>query len=124
MHWHRYGYDWSAWPMVVLMILFWVALIVTAVLLVRAAAGRQPAAGPPHPAGPGMPGQPGADPQWLLAERFARGDIDEGEYRRRLAVLRGDPAPEPPPAPEPAPAPEPGHRPEPDPSGSAGGGAG
>ncbi|WP_398958481.1 SHOCT domain-containing protein [Streptomyces sp. GC420] len=30
----------------------------------------------------------------MLAERFARGDIDEEEYRRRLAVLRssGPPA--------------------------------
>ncbi len=27
------------------------------------------------------------DPQDVLAERFARGDIDEQEYRRRLAVL-------------------------------------
>lgn len=28
-----------------------------------------------------------AAPQQLLAERFARGDIDEDEYARRLAVL-------------------------------------
>ncbi|QJY48987.1 SHOCT domain-containing protein [Pseudonocardia broussonetiae] len=27
----------------------------------------------------------------VLAERFARGEIDEEEYRRRTAVLRGDP---------------------------------
>ncbi|MFZ4247511.1 SHOCT domain-containing protein [Streptomyces griseoincarnatus] len=26
----------------------------------------------------------------VLAERFARGEIDEDEYRRRAAVLRGD----------------------------------
>lgn len=26
----------------------------------------------------------------VLAERFARGEIDEEEYRRRAAVLRGD----------------------------------
>jgi hypothetical protein len=29
-------------------------------------------------------------PERLLAERFARGEIDEEEYRRRLAVLRGN----------------------------------
>ncbi|WP_391858311.1 SHOCT domain-containing protein [Streptomyces silvisoli] len=27
-------------------------------------------------------------PEQLLAERFARGEIDEYEYRRRLATLR------------------------------------
>ena len=35
-----------------------------------------------------MPSAPPA-PERLLAERFARGEIDEEEYRRRLAVLRG-----------------------------------
>lgn len=28
------------------------------------------------------------DPEQLLAARFARGEIDEGEYSRRLSVLR------------------------------------
>lgn len=30
----------------------------------------------------------GPSPEQLLAERFARGDIDEEEYQRRLAALR------------------------------------
>jgi putative membrane protein len=30
-------------------------------------------------------------PQQILAERFARGEIDEQEYRTRLATLRGNP---------------------------------
>lgn len=30
---------------------------------------------------------PGRDPRELLAERFARGEIDEVEYRSRLEVL-------------------------------------
>jgi len=30
-------------------------------------------------------------PQQFLAERFARGEIDEQEYRTRLAALRGNP---------------------------------
>jgi uncharacterized membrane protein len=30
-----------------------------------------------------------ADAEVLLAERFARGEIDEDEYWRRLAALRG-----------------------------------
>ena len=31
------------------------------------------------------------DPEELLAARFARGEIDEAEYARRLAVLRYGP---------------------------------
>ncbi|MED7827284.1 SHOCT domain-containing protein [Streptomyces chiangmaiensis] len=30
-------------------------------------------------------------PERVLAERFARGEIDEEEYRRRLGVLREEP---------------------------------
>lgn len=33
--------------------------------------------------------EPRRDPQHILAERFARGEIDEAEYRQRLAVLQG-----------------------------------
>ncbi|MGI5133262.1 MULTISPECIES: SHOCT domain-containing protein [unclassified Streptomyces] len=32
----------------------------------------------------------GSLPEQVLAERFARGEIDEEEYRRRLAVLRDE----------------------------------
>jgi putative membrane protein len=32
-------------------------------------------------------------PEELLAERFARGEIDEQEYRRRLDTLHGKPDP-------------------------------
>lgn len=31
----------------------------------------------------------GGGPEQLLAERYARGEIDEEEYRERLSVLRG-----------------------------------
>jgi putative membrane protein len=31
----------------------------------------------------------GSGPEQLLAERFARGEIDESEYRARLDVLAG-----------------------------------
>jgi putative membrane protein len=30
-------------------------------------------------------------PEQILAQRFARGEIDEEEYRRRVAVVRGSP---------------------------------
>ena len=32
-----------------------------------------------------------ADPEQVLAERFARGEIDESEYAQRLSVLRVGP---------------------------------
>jgi uncharacterized membrane protein len=37
--------------------------------------------------GPGAQAQP-ESPEQLLAMRFARGEIDEGEYQQRLVVLR------------------------------------
>lgn len=52
------------------------AVVAGAVLLVRASA---PGAGRGRGHGP--------DPFETLAARFARGDIDEQEYRRRLEVL-------------------------------------
>jgi putative membrane protein len=39
------------------------------------------------------PAAPRPTPEQVLAERFARGDIDETEYRRRFDVLAGDPRP-------------------------------
>lgn len=33
--------------------------------------------------------RPSGRPEELLRERYARGEIDEGEYRRRLETLRG-----------------------------------
>ncbi|GAB3273554.1 hypothetical protein GCM10027449_11090 [Sinomonas notoginsengisoli] len=70
-------------------VLFWGAVITGIVLLARAL-GR----GSAHAQGPGsqaalQPGTPAAPrPEDVLAERFARGEIDEAEYRSRLDVLR------------------------------------
>ncbi len=81
MYWNRHdmtGWDWFA--MSVSAVLLWALLITVAVLLYRTLSR---ATEPPHtPAAP--------SPEQLLAERFARGEIDEEEYRRRLAVLRAD----------------------------------
>lgn len=76
-----YNTDVSSWGyagMAVGMVLFW-ALVIGTVMLIRLAGGN-------HAAGPTNP--PGTNPQQLLALRFARGDIDETEYRNKLAVLR------------------------------------
>ena len=39
----------------------------------------------------GFQGSTGDTPEAILAERFARGEIDEKEYRERIRVLGGRP---------------------------------
>jgi putative membrane protein len=82
MYW--YGSGMSGWGyalMTISMVLFWGAVIAGIVLLARhfSRGGQQTSAPPSQPAAP----------EQLLAERFARGEIDEQEYQRRLAVLQG-----------------------------------
>ena len=80
MYW--YGSGMSGWGyalMTIGLVLFWGAVIFGIVALVRYA-GR----GAPQSVGSVQP----PAPERLLAERFARGEIDEEEYQRRLAVLR------------------------------------
>ena len=86
----RYGPGFGWW---IVFPILWFALIVTVVVLV----GRRWRRGPWGYAG--YPGAPGASGGWgpgahraasaraVLAERFARGEIDEPEYRARLEVL-------------------------------------
>jgi putative membrane protein len=99
-----YGHDpggWGWFAMSAGMILFWAVLITVGVLLFRALS--RPGGGqrasydtpPTHNTPPthDTPSQrPRHDlppaPEQVLAERFARGEIDEDEYRRRLGVLR------------------------------------
>ena len=81
-----YGYGngiggWGYFLTAIGMILFWGAVIYGIVALVRYARrdgpqGREPV-GPPVP-----------EPERLLAERFARGEIDEDEYHQRLTTLQ------------------------------------
>jgi putative membrane protein len=75
---HMSGWNWAF--MGVSMVLFWGLLITGIVLLVRyfGASG--------HDRQAASAGRPTAEE--LLAERFARGEIDEQEYRQRLDVLR------------------------------------
>ncbi len=76
-----YDHDLSAWGWVGMtlgMILSW-GLVITALVWVvrgfgRADADRRPEA---------------PTPERILAERFARGEIDETEYRGRLSTLQG-----------------------------------
>jgi putative membrane protein len=81
MYW--YDHDPGGWGYVLMisgMVLFWGVLITGIVLLVRFV---------------GRDGQQRAQPpalhtaEQLLAERFARSEIDENEYLSRLTTLRG-----------------------------------
>jgi putative membrane protein len=73
---------------IVSMVLFWSLLI-----LGIAAAARYLGRGRREPSAPARPGPPVAEQ--VLAERFARGEIDAEEYHQRLDTLRqaGRPAP-------------------------------
>jgi putative membrane protein len=77
MYWGNGMGGWGYFLMTVSMLLFWGLLIAGVVLLVRYV-GRQTPPAPPA-AGP--------DPRTVLAERFARGEINEDDYRQRLKVL-------------------------------------
>ncbi|MFC9758549.1 SHOCT domain-containing protein [Streptomyces sp. NPDC056921] len=87
MMWYDGG--WSGWFfMAVFMVLFWALVIAGIVALVRyLGGGRHGHQGGPPPSS-SEPGWGSRRAEDLLAERFARGEIDEDEYKRRLAVLR------------------------------------
>lgn len=77
-----YGSSMGGWGYAVVtigMVVFWAAVIYGIVALIRHA-GRSGAQS-------GEPALPPA-PERLLAERFARGEIEQEEYQRRLAGLR------------------------------------
>jgi putative membrane protein len=80
-----YGHDMSGWGWfgaTLSMIAFWALIIAALVLLFRSLS--RPTAGSSQNVASRTP--PSAEE--LLAERFARGEIDEEEYERRLRVLR------------------------------------
>lgn len=82
MYWYGPGINgWGYALMTVGMVLFWGLIITGIVLLVRAAqrSGHRPE-GPPLPS---------TAPEQILAQRYARGEIDEEEYQRRINTLRG-----------------------------------
>ncbi|MGA6205511.1 SHOCT domain-containing protein [Nocardia testacea] len=78
---------WGYGLMTAAMVLFWILVIAGVVLIARYLS--QPSA----PVG-GVPILRPAAEQ-VLAEHFARGEIDADEYHQRLATLRGDTGPGP-----------------------------
>ena len=78
--------------------IFWLLIIALVVTLILTRRRRWRHAGWGVPWGPGGPwasAQAAASAESVLAERFARGDIEEVEYRARLEVLRSQ-RPQPP----------------------------
>ena len=77
------GYAMSGWGwllMTLSMLGFWALVAVLALALLRRG-------GPPHQQ-PQPDQQPRLNPEEVLAERLARGEIDPNEYRHRLQTLQ------------------------------------
>jgi putative membrane protein len=74
------GNGWAHWVWMAETFLLWALLITAVVLVVRylvslGGASASPAAGAPREEG-------------VLADRYARGEIDDDEYQKRMTVLR------------------------------------
>ncbi|MFB6614288.1 SHOCT domain-containing protein [Streptomyces sp. NPDC085524] len=83
MYWNDHMGAWGWFAMSLTTLLVWGLIAAAAVLVVRALR-RDGAAGRAW-----VPDAPSAgEAESLLAERYARGEIDDEEYERRLAVLR------------------------------------
>jgi putative membrane protein len=80
--WHG-GWGWGGWALMALsMAVFWAVVITLVILAVRyLTSDRDRSAGP-------QPGPTASPAEVLLAERYARGEIDDDDYRQRLALLR------------------------------------
>lgn len=76
------GWDWDAgpWAMMGFGMVIWLVIGVVFVWLIARALG-----GVDRPESHATPGH---EAESILRERFARGDIDEDEYERKLARLR------------------------------------
>jgi len=85
MMYDGHGWGWVGWIVMTFgMVAFWALVITAIVLAVRWLIGQRGTT-----SGPPITGQSRAED--LLAERFARGEIDDNEYRQRLALLREHP---------------------------------
>jgi putative membrane protein len=80
MMWWNDGLGWGGWiAMTLIMVTFWGLVIFGIVAVFRGltSSGQPPGA------------RQDRDPQQILDERFARGEIDADEYHARQQVLRG-----------------------------------
>ncbi|MFJ3175304.1 SHOCT domain-containing protein [Streptomyces roseus] len=85
MYWNGHGMGaWGWFAMSLTTLIVWTLIVAATVLVVRAL--RRDGADDHRATAPYRASDRGAER--LLAERFARGEIDDEEYSRRLAVLR------------------------------------
>ncbi|MDH3668388.1 MAG: SHOCT domain-containing protein [Paracoccaceae bacterium] len=77
---HMWGGAWHGWFLGPLMMIFWLAVMVGAVVLILRWLGITGQAGPRHKAS-------GTDALDILRERFAKGEIDKAEFEERRALL-------------------------------------
>lgn len=90
MFWYDHGMNGWGWAaMAIGMVLFWGLVIGAGVLLFRAFSrdNNTPGPGVPPDGRPNGQAKGRPTPEQLLAERYARGEIDDEEYHRRLATL-------------------------------------
>lgn len=94
MYWYGNGMGgWGYVLMTVTTVLFWALVIAGVIALIRYLSrrpGDTGTAGSTGSTGGGPAASARPAPEQLLAERFARGEIDEREYRHGLEVLRGE----------------------------------
>ena len=76
--WRMHDNDGTGWVLMMLMMLLFVAAAVVVVLVFLRGSITPPA--------PGAPGR-AVDARAILQERFARGEIDEQEFRSRIRAL-------------------------------------
>jgi putative membrane protein len=84
--WHDQGMNggWLA-LMIGAMVIFWVVFVVGVVVVVRHYLHARPSASPASSLSPGDAAVS------VLKERFAKGEVSEEEYTRRLKFLREEP---------------------------------
>ena len=75
-----WGWGWGMWLTMMLFMLAFLAVAVWAVVMLTRSGTSRP---PNHDHV-----EHASDPKRILDERFARGDIDEDEYRKRKDVLQ------------------------------------
>ncbi|GAA3806285.1 hypothetical protein GCM10022206_51100 [Streptomyces chiangmaiensis] len=87
--WYDGGWGWGGWfAMTVFMVLLWTLIIAGVIALVRYLTGTHHHQKYGSPRASGEPREGSRRAEDLLAERFARGEIDEDEYKHRLTLLR------------------------------------